>query len=98
MILFMLESLKGLPTWLRLWLIFPLGFLNGWLLLILFNYLQPLGSLFITAIILAFLLNFPIEFLEKRNIPRGWAISLVLATALLILTILGLTLVPLIVE
>ena len=94
----MLELLKGLPLWLRLWLIFPLAFLNGWLLLLLFDSLQPLTSLLTTAIILAFLLNFPIQLLQQRRVPRGWAISIVLAIALLFLGILGLTLVPLIVE
>lgn len=94
----MLELLKGLPLWLRLWLIFPLTFLNGWLLLLLFNYLQPLASLLITAIILTFLLNFPIQFLQHQGVPRSWAIGIVLAIALLLLGVLGLTLVPLIVE
>lgn len=94
----MLAFIKGLPLWLRLWLIFPLAFLNAWLLLRIFDYFQPLTSLLIVAIVLAFLLNFPIQFLQQREVPRGWAIGIVLAVALLLLVVLGLTLVPLIVE
>jgi predicted PurR-regulated permease PerM len=94
----MLNSFKGLPLWLRIWLLFPLAILNGWLLLTLMNYLRPLPELLVTALILAFLLNFPIQFLQQHGMPRGWAIALVLTTALLLISILGLTLVPLIVE
>lgn len=94
----MLESLKQLPLWLRIWILFPLTVLNGWLLLALFSYFQPLSSLLITAILLAFLLNLPIQFLQQKGMPKGWAISIVLISTLLLLGFLGLTLVPLIVE
>lgn len=93
-----LEWLKRLPLWLRVWLVFPLTFLNGWLLLLLFNYFQPLTSLLVAAVILAFLLNFPIEFLQKQGMPKGWSIGIVLVATLLLVGFLGVTLVPLIVE
>ncbi|MDX2099234.1 MAG: AI-2E family transporter [Leptolyngbyaceae cyanobacterium bins.59] len=94
----MLESINRLPPWLRLCILFPLAFLNGWLLLQTVNYLQPMVSLLLTATILSFLLNFPIQALQERGMARGWAIGIVLASAFLILGIIGLTLVPLIVE
>ncbi len=94
----MLQLPKEIPFWLRLWIIFPLAFLNGWLFLLLLSYLQPLASLLITAIILAFLLNFPIQLLQQRGIQRFVSISIVLTLALLALGVVGLTLVPLIVE
>jgi predicted PurR-regulated permease PerM len=94
----MIQLPKAIPFWLRLWLIFPLAFLNGWLGLQLIGYLQPLASLLITAMILAFLLNFPIQLLQQRGIQRGAAIAIVLVITLLVLGIMGLTLVPLIVE
>ncbi|OLP16517.1 AI-2E family transporter [Leptolyngbya sp. 'hensonii'] len=94
----MLESLKTLPNWLKLWLIFPLAFLNGWLWLLLLDYLQPLVSLLIAAIILAFLLNFPIRLLQERGMDRGAAIGLVLTIALLLIGFIAVTLVPLILE
>jgi predicted PurR-regulated permease PerM len=89
---------QAIPFWLKFCLIFPLFFLNGWLGLLLLGYLQPLTSLLVTAIILAFLLNFPIQLLQKRGIQRLVSVSIVLTVALLVLGILGLTLVPLIIE
>jgi predicted PurR-regulated permease PerM len=94
----MFQQLKVVPLWLRIWLIFPLACLNGGLLLALFEKLQPLSSLLISAIILAFLLNFPIHFLQQRGFNRPLSIGLVFACALLLLVLLSLTLVPLIVE
>jgi predicted PurR-regulated permease PerM len=94
----MLQLPKDLPFWLRICLIFPLLFLNGWLGLLLLGYLQPFTSLLVTAIILAFLLNFPIQLLQHRGIHRLIAVGIVLTVSLLILVVLGLTLVPLIIE
>jgi predicted PurR-regulated permease PerM len=94
----MVKLPQALPFWLKFCLIFPLFFLNGWLGLLLLGYLQPLTSLLVTAIILAFLLNFPIQLLQKRGIQRLVAVSIVLTVALVVLGILGLTLVPLIIE
>jgi predicted PurR-regulated permease PerM len=67
----MLETLKGLPGWLKVWIIFPSAFLNGWLLLLLFDYLQPFLNTLIAATISAFLLNLPARFLQQRGLPRG---------------------------
>ncbi len=94
----MVKLPQAIPFWLKFCLIFPLFFLNGWLGLLLLGYLQPFTSLLVTAIILAFLLNFPIQVLQKRGIQRLVAVGIVLTVALLVLGILGLTLVPLIIE
>ncbi len=93
----MLPSLK-LPNWLNFWLIFPLIVLDGWLILLLCKYLQPMPSIVLTASLIAFLLELPIMFLEKQGLPRGLAISLVLLLALVILIIISLILVPLVFE
>ncbi|NJM67333.1 MAG: AI-2E family transporter [Acaryochloris sp. RU_4_1] len=90
--------MKEFSDWLRPWLIFPLGYLNGWLVLLLFNRLQPLSSLLITAIVLAFLLNLPIQLLQQRGLNRGAAIGLVFIVTLSCLALLSLVLVPLIIE
>lgn len=94
----MFDSWYRLPAWLRLSISFPLFFLNGWLLVILLSYLEPLGTMLTTATLLAFLLDFPIRLLEARGIQRGWATALVFLFALIILAILGLILIPIIVE
>lgn len=79
----MFETLKGLPGWLRVWIVFPFAFLNGWLFLLLFDYLQPFLNTLIAAAIFAFLLNLPAHFLQDRGVSRGMAIALVLLVALL---------------
>jgi predicted PurR-regulated permease PerM len=94
----MLDSFNKLPRWLQLWLIFPLAFLNGWLLFLLIGYLEPLVNLFVTATLFAFLLNFPINFLQRRGFSKAGSIVIVLLLALLILGTLALILVPLIVQ
>ncbi|HAC65507.1 MAG TPA: AI-2E family transporter [Cyanothece sp. UBA12306] len=89
---------NGLPNWLRLSIIFPLGCLNGWILFTLIGYLQPLGTILTTAALLAFLLDLPINALEKWGIRRVFAITIVLLIFLITLNIITLFLVPLIVE
>jgi predicted PurR-regulated permease PerM len=92
----MLQFIAKLPRLLTLGLAFPLIFLNGWLLLILLQELQPLFSILITATLLAFLLDYPIRFLLDRGMNRGIAVALVLLLFLLLLGVLGVFLVPLI--
>jgi predicted PurR-regulated permease PerM len=94
----MTDWFKRLPPWMRLGLIFPLAFLNGWLFFQLIKQLEPLFSIFVTATLLAFLLDIPIRLLQTRGIKRGWSIALVFLLALLLLVILGLVLIPLIVQ
>ncbi|MBF2067683.1 MAG: AI-2E family transporter [Calothrix sp. C42_A2020_038] len=86
------------PRWLTIGIAFPLTILNGWVLLQVIKYFQPLVNIFITAILLAFILDYPIEFFQRQGIRRKLAI----AGALLLTVVLGvglaLTLVPLILE
>lgn len=95
---YMMELFKQLPRWLRLSLVFPLLFLNGWLLFQLFSYLEPLVSIFVTASLLAFVLDVPIKLLQRRGVNRSGSIAIVFLIALLILIVLGLILIPQIVE
>ncbi len=91
----MTNFLTRLPKWLKLSLIFPLLFLNGILLSLTFNYLQPFSSFLIIATILAFLLELLIDLLENKNVPRNKAIAYVLILGLLIVIVIGLILTPL---
>ena len=95
---YMIELFKQLPRWLRLSLVFPLLFLNGWLLFQLFSYLEPLVSIFVTASLLAFVLDVPIKLLQRRGVNRSGSVAIVFLIALLILSVLGLILIPQIVE
>lgn len=90
----MLQSGFQLPRWLFLALLFPLIFLDGWLLLKLVQALEPLVSTLLTALILSFLLDYPIRFLEKSGLSRNSATAAVILLALVIVSVLGFTLVP----
>ncbi|NCJ07433.1 AI-2E family transporter [Synechococcales cyanobacterium C] len=85
-----------LPRWLSLGLAFPVLFVNGWLVLILCQALQPIPSMVITASLFAFLLDYPILFLEKRGMRRAGAVLLVIGVALVLVIVLGLVLGPLV--
>ena len=94
----MLKSSGQLPLYVVWGLLFPIIFLNGWLLFLLFNFLQPFTNILITAALFAFLLDFPIGWLQKLGFKRGWATALVFLLALLILATLGLIIIPLLVQ
>ncbi|MBD2184180.1 AI-2E family transporter [Planktothrix sp. FACHB-1355] len=92
----MLKSLNKLPRQFTIGLTFPIIYLNGWLLLRLARELQPLVSTLIAATLIAFLLDYPIRFLQERGLKRSWAAILVLLVFLLFLATLVLFVVPVI--
>ncbi|WP_206816170.1 AI-2E family transporter [Chroococcus sp. FPU101] len=94
----MMDFFDKLPRWLQIGIIFPIAFLNAWLLTLLISYFEPLFSIFITATLLAFLLDFPVRALQDRGIRRELAIGLVLLVAVLILVILSVILFPIIIQ
>jgi predicted PurR-regulated permease PerM len=93
-----MQTANKLPRWLSFGLAFPIAILNGWLLVQVINYFQPLVSIFVAAALLAFVLDYPIQFLQRRGVKRNLAIVGVLLMAVLILAGLGVTLVPLIIQ
>lgn len=95
----MLQFANKLPRWFSLGLIFPIIFLNGWLLLLLIDQLEPLVSILIAAMLIAFLLDYPIRFLEEQlGARRGVAIGLVFLLFVVLLSVLVLVLGPLILQ
>jgi predicted PurR-regulated permease PerM len=92
----MLQSINKLPRFVTLGLVFPLLFLNGWLLWIVTRQLEPLVSIFITATLISFLLDYPIRFLQTLGVKRGWAVGLVFLAFVMILSALVFVLGPLI--
>ncbi|MDF2388393.1 AI-2E family transporter, partial [Nostoc ellipsosporum NOK] len=91
-------SFKELLKWLIITLIFPLIFLNGWLAFRFFHYFQPLLTIFVLAILLAFILNYPVSLLEKRGVKRKYGVGVVFILAVVILVVLGITLLPIVLE
>jgi predicted PurR-regulated permease PerM len=86
--------LNQLPRWAVWGLAFPLFILNCWVFLQVFSYFQSLITIFITANLLAFVLNYPVKFFTSRGVERDRAILLVALLAFLFVIVLGLTLAP----
>ncbi len=89
-------SYQNLPQWLKFSLTFPLVFLNGSLIWLLYHSLQPISSIVISACLVTFLLDYPISFLERRGLPRTWAIGLVLVIAIALMGAIGFGLLPIV--
>lgn len=85
---------KKLPRWLVLGLAYPLLFLNGWLLILTFDYFHSIIAILITATLLAFVLDYPVQLLRQWGVRRTAAVIWVFLLTLLISVVLGLTLVP----
>ncbi|MDJ0800055.1 MAG: AI-2E family transporter [Calothrix sp. MO_167.B12] len=93
-----MPSTNKLPQWLTIALAFPLTILNGWVLLQVVHYFQPLVNIVVSAILLAFVLDYPIKFFQKQGVNRYLAIGGVLLLTVILVVALAFTLVPLILE
>jgi predicted PurR-regulated permease PerM len=82
----------------RLGLVLPLLVLNFWVLRQLLLPLAPFPALFLTAALIAFLLDLPSRWLTGRGLPRPLALAVVLGLALLVLVLVALWIIPLLVE
>ncbi|MBD2455057.1 AI-2E family transporter [Nostoc sp. FACHB-87] len=76
----------------------PIIALNVGLLSILFNYFKHPITIVSVAAILAFLLNYPVKFFERARITRTQAVIIVLLVTLTLFVILGVTLVPIVID
>ena len=94
----MFDKISKLPKWLTIGLVLPLLVLNGWLLILVFEYFQSLITIFATATLLSFILDYPVRFLEQKGIKRAIAISIVLLTGILLLSIIGVTVIPILID
>lgn len=72
----------------------PIVALNVWLLSQVLHYFEHLVTVLAISAILAFLLNYPVEFFERARIRRAGAVVIVLLVTVAVLAILGLTLMP----
>ena len=94
----MIDRISKLPKWLTLGLVVPLLVLNGWLLILAFEYFESLITIFITATLLSFILDYPVRFIAERNIPRAIAILIVLLLGIMLLGIIGVTVIPILLD
>jgi predicted PurR-regulated permease PerM len=72
----------------------PIAALNLWLLGVAFNYFDHLVTVVTVAAILAFLLNYPVKWLERVRVKRTGGVVIVLLIAVALLVIMTLTLMP----
>ena len=86
------------PAWLRLGLLLPVLGLNAFVLKRLLVQFAPFPGLFLTAALIAFLLDLPCRWLAQRGLPRAWAIVSVVLVTLGLLVWAAVALVPLLIE
>lgn len=89
------DSLTPLSRALAIALAAPLIVLNFWALASIFSYFQSLLVVLIVASLFAFLLNYPVSWLQQRGTPRTQAAIVVFLLALLGILVLAVTLLPL---
>jgi predicted PurR-regulated permease PerM len=76
----------------------PMIALNVWLLSVFFNYFKHPITILSIATILAFLLNYPVKFFKRARISHTQAVIIVLLITLTLFVVLGVTLVPLLID
>ena len=95
--------LNRLPRWIIWGLALPLLVLNGWAALQIFAFFRAQLTVFLTATLLSFVLNYPVQWLSQFQVKRfrlrrSLAILLVLLVSVSTLGVLGILLVPPLVE
>jgi predicted PurR-regulated permease PerM len=89
------QTLTPLTRFLAIALFAPLLVLNGWAIAAIFNYFHSLIVILVGASVLAFLLSYPVSWMENHGAKREQVAILVFLLALSILLALGVTLFPL---
>lgn len=93
------RPLPQLPRWLFWGMALPLLVLNGWALILILEYFQSPIRIFIIANLLAFILGYPVRWLQRHpRIQLLQAVIIVLSIALLLISILALLLIPILAE
>ncbi len=72
--------------------------INIWLLSQMFRYFEHLITILVISAIAAFLLNYPVRFLDRAGISRSQAVFVVLIISLALVVVLGVTVVPSVIE
>ncbi|MBD0268920.1 MAG: AI-2E family transporter [Cyanobacteria bacterium Co-bin8] len=91
------ESLSSLSKFLMVALAAPLVLLNVWAVSTIFSYFRSILVTLLVAALLAFLLNYPMSWLERAGLKRGQAAILVSLVALFAFLTLGVTVLPLVI-
>jgi len=86
------------PSWLRLGLVLPVLGVNAFVLKRLLVQFAPFPGLFLTAALIAFLLDLPCRWLMARGFQRWFAITSVVLLTIGLLVLAAIELVPLLIE
>ena len=97
LILQLWQAMTPLARFLAIALLAPLLVLNAWAISSIFDYFHSLIVIVVAASLLAFLLNYPVHWMERQGATREPVAVLVFLLALSILLALGVTLVPLVI-
>jgi predicted PurR-regulated permease PerM len=89
------QTLTPIARFLAIAILAPLLVLNGWAIAAIFNYFHSLIVILVGASVLAFLLSYPVSWMENHGAKREQVAILVFLLALSILLALGVTLFPL---
>ncbi len=97
-----MPPIRRLIRWFLLGLMIPLVFLNGWVLLQIFRYFQSILTIAITAVLVSFILGYPVSWLErsfaKYGMKRPQAVGCIMALTVGVVVIGGAILTPLLVD
>lgn len=91
-----MRRLASFQRWLVIGFSAPVVALNVWVLSQAFSYFDHLFTVLTVAAILAFLLNYPVKFLERVGITRTQGVIVVLLVSITVLVVVAFTIVPLI--
>ena len=86
------------PKWILYFLLLPLIVINFWLLIVVFRYFESLITILVAATLLSFVLDYPVRLLQKFKIKRSLSILIVLLFVISGLAIIGITIVPIIIQ
>ncbi|ARV61866.1 AI-2E family transporter [Nostocales cyanobacterium HT-58-2] len=89
------QTLTPIARFLAIALFAPLLVLNSWAISAIFHYFHSLIVILVGASVLAFLLNYPVSWMERHGAKREQVAILVFLLALSVLLALGVTLIPL---
>ena len=93
-----MKWIEKLPRWFSAGLVLPLLALNAWIGLLFYQYFEGLIKISLAAALLAFVLGYPVGALRRLKLPRSYAVILVLLLAIATLAVLGVTVIPILIE
>ncbi|MGD1938861.1 MAG: AI-2E family transporter [Cyanophyceae cyanobacterium] len=97
-----MPPIRRLIRWFLLGLMLPLAFLNGWVLLQFFDYFQSILTIAIAAVLISFILGYPVSWLEnsfsRYGMKRPQAVFCIMALTVGIVAIGGVILTPLLLD